>query len=187
MERRTLQKAADAAALAASQDPANVPMLARRYSAANGGPSVLLPCPPSGQPLGDAGGCYTSPYDGNPDKVEIVITESVPTLFAKIVGVSRFKIKVRAVALKNVRTATTPGRDDEPGRDDPGLCLDEHHEHARSTPLRALPAGLRRDLYERKPVRGTRERRRRDHEWRHLDERSSEGVGTAHHRARQRL
>ena len=108
VERRSLQKAADAAALAASQDPAHAPTLAPSYSAANGGPSALQPCPPSGEPLGDAGGCYTSPYHGNPDKVEIVITESVPTLFAKIVGVSRFKIKVRAVALKNVRTATTP-------------------------------------------------------------------------------
>jgi hypothetical protein len=109
VERRTLQKAADAAALAASQDPAHAPTLAPRYTAANGGPSSLQPCPPSAQPLSDGGGCYTWPYKGDPDKVEIVITKSVTTLFAKIVGVSRFKIKVRAVAMKNLQTTTTPG------------------------------------------------------------------------------
>ena len=138
VERRTLQKAADAAALAASQDPANVPMLARRYSAANGGPSVLLPCPPSGQPLGDAGGCYTTPYNGNPDKVAVVITESVPTLFAKIVGVSRFKIKVRAVALKNVRTATTPGTTTT----NPDVTIPASVATSTTSTPGALPCGL---------------------------------------------
>jgi len=109
VERRTLQKAADAAALAAAMDPSHTPAVAPSYTAANGGPSALQPCPPSGEPAGGSGGCYTWPYKGRTDKVEIVIVETVPTLFAKILGVSRFKVKARAVALRTEQTSTTPG------------------------------------------------------------------------------
>jgi len=108
-ERRSLQKAADAAALAAAQDAAHAATLASHYSAANGGPSSLQPCPPAGPPLGDTGACYTWPYKGNQDKVEVVIAESVPTLFGKILGVSHFKVKVRAVALRTEATSVRPG------------------------------------------------------------------------------
>ena len=44
-ERRSLQKAADAAALAAAQDPAHAHSIAQSYSAANGGPAATSAVP----------------------------------------------------------------------------------------------------------------------------------------------
>ena len=91
VNRRDLQNAAAAAALAAVQelpDTGEALDLAYEYAEKNGfvdgvdGVTVSV----------------TIPYAGNPDLVEVTITRSVPSVFMSVVGVSETDVGARAVA-----------------------------------------------------------------------------------------
>jgi len=127
-KRRAIQNAADAAALAGSQElpargPCNIVVCQPRlkakieeYSAKNGGPAVL-----NGGPFG-AGkcvaatdtNCYTNAYKGSAQLVEVRLEMPVTTFFtgaAHIIG--PFSVSARAVASANgipgAFTTTVPG------------------------------------------------------------------------------
>jgi hypothetical protein len=114
VQRRSIQGAADAAALAASQNlepsdgactstypaapspscVANVEL----YSRDNAGPSDLVPCDAT-----HATNCWAAPYVDNngvshPRQIEVRLTKKVPTLLGGAVGLSNFDVSARAVA-----------------------------------------------------------------------------------------
>lgn len=108
VQKRTLQSATDAAALAAASDLATttsctddcIAALTRRYSGLNTGPATLADltkCPGNGS-------CYTWPYVdpvthvADPNRVEVKLKRSVPTLFARVFGISKVTVSARAVA-----------------------------------------------------------------------------------------
>jgi Flp pilus assembly protein TadG len=89
--RSNLQSAADAAALAAAQelpDPAGAVAKARDYTGKNGftdgtdGVTVSV----------------VTPYNGDPEKIEVTITSSVPTAFMRALGIESTGVSARAVA-----------------------------------------------------------------------------------------
>ena len=91
-ERRQLQNAADAAALAGVQElpdssPAAVAM-AQQYAAANG---VDLTDP-------DYTFQATTPYDGDPGKIEVKVSRQVGFLFGRALGLDFATVPARAVA-----------------------------------------------------------------------------------------
>jgi Putative Flp pilus-assembly TadE/G-like len=117
VKKRSLQNAADAAALAAAQDwPLGGPCVgaclaslqtsANNYSDKNGGPS-LHPCndPDPAHPTDT--NCFAAPYvdksgTAHDGQVEVRLTVSTPTLFTKAVGLkSLFDVSARAVAGSN--------------------------------------------------------------------------------------
>jgi hypothetical protein len=100
VQRRSIQNAADAAALAAAQD-VNKPGCdatcvgddAAHYSHMNGGSSSLHQCAnPSDT------NCYAWPYKGNNGLVEVRLKKAVPTVFTGMLGLSSlFDVSARAV------------------------------------------------------------------------------------------
>jgi Putative Flp pilus-assembly TadE/G-like len=118
VERRSLQQAADAAALAAAQRlpgtvcdatcTTDVADIAGDYKGKNlegfGGPAL---------PVCDAvttSNCYRilGP-PSSPDRVEVIVTENVPTLFGAILGKKSFDVRARAVAKTFAHTSVQPG------------------------------------------------------------------------------
>jgi hypothetical protein len=106
VQRRSVQDAADAAALAASQSlspvdgtctsacAANVD----RYARDNDGPADLVPCDPA-----HSTNCYAAPYvDANgvvhDHEIEVRLTKSIPTLFSGILGIAAHDVSARSVA-----------------------------------------------------------------------------------------
>jgi hypothetical protein len=124
VKKRSLQNAADAAALAAAQDwPLGGPCVgaclaslqtsANSYSDKNGGPS-LHPCndPDPAHPTDT--NCFAAPYvdksgTAHDGQVEVRLTVSTPTLFTKAVGLKGlFDVSARSVAGSNpILGATT--------------------------------------------------------------------------------
>ena len=119
VQKRTMQQAADAAALAAAQElvpvvggclpgceptvRAGVADRAGQYSAGNGGPNPLPACvSPS-----DPDPCYTWPYNGHDLLVEVRLKKSAGGFFGSILGFSAgfLKTKARAVAAATGTTA----------------------------------------------------------------------------------
>ena len=115
-QKRTVRAAADAAALAAAIDlnkaACSIPGTAQgdpcvalstgKFSGLNNGIASLTSlqkCPGNGN-----GNCYTWPYNGNTNKVEVKLKKSVPTFFARIFGIGTVAVSGRAVA------SVSPGR-----------------------------------------------------------------------------
>ena len=94
VERRSLQSAADAAALAGAPalppegNAAAAMALAREYAEKNGyvdgvdGVKVKV----------------QSPFNGNPKDIEVVIEEEMPFIFARVLGLDKANVRARAVA-----------------------------------------------------------------------------------------
>jgi len=113
VQKRSLQQAADAAALAASQRlpgvacdstcQSNVATLAGNYSNENlgGSTGALLPCTVS-----VTTNCYL--ILGN-DRVEVRLTRTVSTFFGGLIGRSSYVVAARAVGARFDYTTTTPG------------------------------------------------------------------------------
>ncbi|HEU4759248.1 MAG TPA: pilus assembly protein TadG-related protein, partial [Dehalococcoidia bacterium] len=95
-ERRSLQNAADAAALAGVQDlplsPQEAVTKARDWLGRNGVD-------------GDATVTMTTPYKGNPNSLEVVVQEQIPFLFARVLGKESASVKARAVASRSGGTS----------------------------------------------------------------------------------
>jgi hypothetical protein len=126
-EKRRVQNAADAAALAAAQSISGsigdscpgsagsidtVKRAAECYSAANGGPQSLSTCTGA-----DSTNCFTWPYKGDPMSVEVRVTTSIHGLFG-VFGLDGIFDKISARAVANatplvspptVSTTATPG------------------------------------------------------------------------------
>ena len=179
VERRSLQQAADAAALAAAQRLPGQP--AMRHARApsphrrrvqgeqprrRGGPAL---------PACDAvttSNCYRilGPA-ASPDRVEVIVTENVPTLFGGIFGKKSFDVKARAVAARFAHTEVQPGRSSRrssestnpdsvsvstvttPGRAGPGAHVRQVEACTRSTSRAptALRWGGRQQRRHRRP------------------------------------
>jgi Flp pilus assembly protein TadG len=127
VKKRALQNAADAAALAAAQDwplggacaggcLATLQTRATTYSNKNGGPSLHQCNDPDPTKPTDSN-CVAAPYidkngTSHPGEVEVRLTSSQSTLFAKAVGLgSAFGVSARAVAGSNpiLGASTIPG------------------------------------------------------------------------------
>ncbi len=106
VQRRSVQDAADAAALAASQSlsaedgacasecVANV----QRYARDNGASADLVPCDAT-----NSTNCYAAPYVdahgvAHDHEIEVRLTKSIPTLFSGILGIAAHDVSARAVA-----------------------------------------------------------------------------------------
>jgi Flp pilus assembly protein TadG len=91
VQRRMVQNAADAGALAAAaylpDDPGRAESAARDYVSRN---------------ASGATAAVTTSYAGNTSRVEVKVTERVSTLFAKTFGFSNVLVSARAVAGRNV-------------------------------------------------------------------------------------
>lgn len=93
-ERRGMQNAADAAALAAVQDlptsPATAVVAAHKWAADNGyGPS-------SGATV-----TVNTPYNGDTASVEVIIEQDTPYVFARALGFNSVSVHARAVAVRD--------------------------------------------------------------------------------------
>jgi Flp pilus assembly protein TadG len=100
-KRRTLQGAADAAALAAAQSLPHVALMlsaASQYSQQNGGPAIDHTCD-SGSPP-----CLRYPYQGDANRVEVKLEQAAVTYFANAVGLGGVlpDVSARAVASPNL-------------------------------------------------------------------------------------
>lgn len=115
-ERRSAQNAADAAALAAVAELPNSPSAAvtaaHEWAEKNGFDGV------NGATI-----TVNTPYQGDPDLVEVVIEEEVPFLFATVLGLESTGVHARAVARTEVQ---------EGGADAAILVLSEHDCNAFS-------------------------------------------------------
>lgn len=90
MTKADLQKACDAAALAGGQilpDASSAISTAKNYAALNG--------------VEPANTTVTTPYDGDPNKIEVVCTRNVAFSFAGVLGFTEGDISARAVAQKS--------------------------------------------------------------------------------------
>ncbi len=94
VERRSLQNAADAAALAAVQElpesPSEAVAAAEEWAEMNGyegedGATITI----------------TTPYQGDPDSIEVVIEEEMPFIFARVLGLESTGVGARAVATRD--------------------------------------------------------------------------------------
>jgi hypothetical protein len=127
-EKRRVQNAADAAALAAAQNAlgtvngacpgsaipiTSVETAAECYSKLNGGAAALVPCVDD-----DSTNCYTWPYEGHTQQVEVRLTISIPTFLLGAIGLDGLldKVSARAVAAgtplvspPTTETIATPG------------------------------------------------------------------------------
>jgi Tfp pilus assembly protein PilX len=118
VQRRSLQNAADASALAAAQELptdssctgsclASVQSKANEYSHdRNGGPS-LHACADSSDT-----NCFKTPYNGHDDQVEVRLQKSTSTLFTRAIGLKNlFDVSARSVATSApvYGTTTIPG------------------------------------------------------------------------------
>jgi hypothetical protein len=122
-QRRSIQNAADAATLAASQDlpidgttcagPDTDPTKclykvrhdAEVYSAINGGTDVLSACASSAST-----NCYQTPYKGSSGLLEIRLRNLVSGVFTNVVGLGKtFSTSARAVGSAGPRTQFVPG------------------------------------------------------------------------------
>ena len=116
VEKRTLQQAADAAALAAGQRLPGVvcdstcenavATLTGNYSGENlfdGDTAALAPCNES---AGVTSNCYRILGF---DRVEVILMKSVSTFFGGLVGKSSYNVRARAVGARFDYTTTTPG------------------------------------------------------------------------------
>jgi hypothetical protein len=136
--KRSIQNAADAAALAASQelpvdgsvcdgpDAAppkclyNVRHAAELYSSKNGGASSIPACASS-----SSTNCYQTPYKGSSGLIEIRLTNSVAGFFTSVVGLGNlFDVSARAVGSSNALTNVTviPGTTTD-GSTDPNIII----------------------------------------------------------------
>ena len=120
VEKRSLQQAADAAALAAAQElkpalgscdvlcmqqvNAAVALRVGQYSADNGGPSTVQQCASPSDP----NPCYTWPYNGSNGLVQVRLNKTSNTYFAGILGAPPGFLKpaVKAVAKASAITET---------------------------------------------------------------------------------
>jgi Flp pilus assembly protein TadG len=120
VERRAVQNAADAAALAAAADlrdaadpacdatcvaavKAKASATAASYSARNGGPAALTECHAASDT-----NCFTWPYDSDNGRLEVRVRKTVPGVFANVLG-SSFAVSARAVASATPQIQTNPG------------------------------------------------------------------------------
>jgi hypothetical protein len=128
VKHRALQNAADAAALAAAQElPASgrcdavcrvkVAAKIKEYSLDNGGPLSLnggtYPGDPSRCQAATDTNCYTTPYKGSDQLVEVRFHETVSTLFTDVLHLGKlFGVSARAVSSAQAQTSvnTTPGQ-----------------------------------------------------------------------------
>ena len=132
-EKRRTQNAADAAALAAAQNligslssacPSGPPPInsvkkaAECYSEINGGPSVLHQCSDrdaSGFPIPGAPAdenCYTNPWKGNQNLVEVRLTRSIDEYFLDAIGLGGLLDEVSARAVAGVTPLVAPDTTD---------------------------------------------------------------------------
>jgi hypothetical protein len=141
-QRRTIQNAADAAALAAAQDLADAAacngdatcLAALRakvvqdlelYMQKNGGPDHLdggSGSDPAQCFKASDTNCYTWPYNGTYDQVEVRLRRVVKTFFTTVIGISKtFTVGARSVANTDpvVHTSTTT----IPGTTNPGTVI----------------------------------------------------------------
>jgi hypothetical protein len=110
VHRRSLQVAADAAALAVAQDLNNpscpsscLASEAGEYSSRNGGTDSVSACTSSSDT-----NCYQTPYKGNPGLVEVRLTSNFTGFFASAIGLSNlFGVSARAVAGTSFATSET--------------------------------------------------------------------------------
>ncbi len=123
LERREGQNASDAAALAGvpylPSDPSTAVAKANEYAVLNG----VDPADP------DTTVTVTTPYQGDPAKIEVQITRTLDATFAAVVGINDFQITTRAVAAREpgtyavFQTGPNPaGGDDEEEGDDDENC-----------------------------------------------------------------
>ncbi len=129
VHRRTMQNAADASALAAAQELApaaaaaqacagdasclqgvrdthatNVAAAAGAYSEQNGGPSTVHECSNAADT-----NCYTWPYSGSYDKVEVRMHRSVSGFFSGLAGVKKLSdVAARSVAFTSPVQSVAP-------------------------------------------------------------------------------
>jgi len=129
VDKRQLQNAADASALAAAQELApasaaaeacggtaecletvrytNAPTIAAAaadYSDRNGGPASVHECTGAGDT-----NCYAWPYNGTYDKVEVRVRRSFSGLFAHVTGLDKaVEVGARAVASTTPVESVTP-------------------------------------------------------------------------------
>lgn len=94
-QRRGLQNAADAAALAGAsalpEDPGKARVAAQEWADKNG--------------YGTAAGAtvtIVTPYKGDATKVEVIIEQRVPAFFARVLGMDAFDVKARAVGSRGL-------------------------------------------------------------------------------------
>ena len=167
VQKRTIQQAADAAALAAAQEldpvmrgclpgcePAVRISVADRvgqYSADNGGPSPLPACPSASYP----DPCYTWPYHGQDGLVEVRLKTAAGGFFGSILGFPAgfLKPKARAVA---AATAITAPHCDFTGVTPPVVNPDQYLPTCvipgtSQPPGTYSPAGSRTGLHRRHP------------------------------------
>lgn len=111
VHRRALQIAADAAALAASQDllePVEARLVARKYVALNFGDVRTDGDGDRAALCADDADTdcmtITTPYNGDSSKIEVRLRQRVSTLMADVVGVSSVDVSARAVASLGVIT-----------------------------------------------------------------------------------
>jgi hypothetical protein len=97
-ERRSVQNAADAAALAGVQElpesPSAAVATAMEWAKKNGYAADS-----------DVTITVNTPYQGDPDAVEVIIKEEVPFLFARVLGLESTGVHARAVATNETATA----------------------------------------------------------------------------------
>ncbi len=112
VQRRSIQNAADAAALAAAQnvrkpscDATCVGDNAAHYSDLNGGPTTLHQCANASDT-----NCYAWPYKGKDGLVEVRLKKAVPAVFTRMLGLSSlFDVSARAVGSADpITTVTDP-------------------------------------------------------------------------------
>ena len=98
-ERSQLQSVADAAALAGAQELPGSPAVAvaQQYAEANG---IDLTDP-------DYTFVATTPYQGDPDKIEVKVSREVDFLFGRVLGLDFADVPARAVAEVNVVAGPT--------------------------------------------------------------------------------
>jgi Flp pilus assembly protein TadG len=112
VQKRQLQTAADAAALAAAQSLTPVTgtcdtgstchdVILVGYSQKNGGSSTMPPCTSPTMM-----NCYVAPYKGTPGLIEVRLRKQVGSLFAGLLGAA-FHVAARAVASANPLTSIT--------------------------------------------------------------------------------
>jgi hypothetical protein len=105
VNKRSLQNAADAAALAAAQDLGGATCgspcanTTGKYAGLNNSNPSSPPTSQTPLPACTAGStnCYTNPYKGDPIKIEVRLTRHVNTIFGRILGLGR-DVTARSVA-----------------------------------------------------------------------------------------
>ena len=151
VQKRQMQNAADAAALAAARDLKDalgtcdavcmstvdgaVAATASRYSADNGGPSPLVKCDAV-----NTTNCYTWPYKGLTAKVEVRLRSDVETLFTNFFGYAPGFLKAGARAVGSAEVANEMHcRFDENYDADPDNDVEDPDQYLNTTPPCVIP------------------------------------------------